>query len=74
MCGRARSIIPAGASPVLARLQTDYERLELESNDQARKEQLMALELKLAAIRAGRGASPSNSSLEKARQEIEQNA
>lgn len=55
-------------------LQTDYERLELETDDRARKEQLMALELKLAAIRAGRGASPSNSSIEKAKQEIEQNA
>ena len=57
-----------------AELQTDYERLELETDDRAKKEQLMALEQKLAAIRAGRGASPSNSSIEKAKQEIEQNA
>ncbi len=55
-------------------LQTDYERLELESDDQTRKEQPMSLEQKLAAIRAGRGASASNFCVKRAKQEIEKQA
>lgn len=54
-----------------AELQTDYERLELESDDQTRKEQLMSLEQKLAAIRAGRGASAAEYCVNRARIEIE---
>ena len=57
-----------------AELQTDYERLEMENDEQAKSSQLMTLEQKLAAIRAGRGASPSRSSIDKAIQEIENNA
>lgn len=57
-----------------AELQTDYERLELETDEQERKIQLMSIEQKLSAIRAGRGASPSNSSIEKAKRELQQNA
>lgn len=57
-----------------AELQTDYERLEMENDKQAKSSQLMTLEQKLAAIRAGRGASPSRSSIDKAIHEIENNA
>ena len=56
-----------------AELQTDYERLGLETDEQEKKIQLMAFEQKLASIRAGRGASPSNSSTEKAKRELEHN-
>ena len=57
-----------------AGLQTHYERLELETDQQSKKNQLMSLEQKLAEIRTGRGASPSNSSIRKAEKEIEQNS
>lgn len=57
-----------------AELQTNYEQLELETDEQKKKIALMTLEQKLAAIRAGRGVSPSNSSIEKAKQEINQNS
>jgi len=54
-----------------AELQTDYERLELETDEQARRDQLMSLEHKRAAIRAGRGAQPSDSSIKRAKREID---
>lgn len=57
-----------------AELQTNYERLELETDEQEKKIQLMSLEQKLAIIRSGRGASPSNRSLSKAKRELEQSA
>ena len=55
-----------------AELQTEYERLGLESDEQERKCQLMALEKKLAAIHARRGAHPSKRSIRTAEREIEQ--
>ena len=57
-----------------AELQTDYERLELETDEQERKIQLMSLEQKLATVRAGRGASPSNRSVNKAKRMLAQSA
>jgi hypothetical protein len=57
-----------------AELQTEYERLELELDEAARREQLLSLEHKLATVRAGRTARPSNVSIERARHEIEINA
>ena len=55
-----------------AELQTDYERLQLETDEKEKKIQLMTLEQKLAAIRAGRCVFPSESSIKKAKQEIKQ--
>lgn len=57
-----------------AELQTDYERLELETDEQERKTQLLSLEQKLATVRAGRGASPSNRSVNKAKRMLAQSA
>ncbi|MEE8107494.1 MAG: hypothetical protein V3T86_18315 [Planctomycetota bacterium] len=54
-----------------AELQTDYERLELETQEQPRKEMLMAVEQKLAAVRAGRGAFPSAGARKQAEQEAQ---
>ncbi len=51
-------------------LQTDYERLQLEINEQKCMDELKAVEQKLAVIRAGRGATASTSSVKRAKQEI----
>jgi hypothetical protein len=45
-----------------------------ESDEQMRKEQLLSLEQKLAAIRAGRGALPSATSIKRAKQEMQNKA
>lgn len=49
-----------------AELQTEYECLQLIRDDKARNEQLIALEHKLSAIRAGRQALPSRGAIAKA--------
>ena len=54
-----------------AELQTEYESLELVRDELAKNEQLIALEHKLAAIRAGRQALPSNRAIAIAEREIE---
>lgn len=53
-----------------AELQTEYECLQLIQDDTARNEQLIALEHKLAAIRAGRQALPSRGAIAKAEKDI----
>jgi len=54
-----------------AELQTEYEGLQLIRDDDQRNEQLIALEHKLAAIRAGRGALPSAKAITQAEIEFE---
>ena len=53
-----------------AEIQTEYERLQLESDDHLKREQLLSLEQKLAAIVARRDARPSASSVARAKREL----
>lgn len=54
-----------------AELQTEYERLQVETDISAKKMQLLALEHRLATIKGGRGARPSQRSIERAEREID---
>jgi hypothetical protein len=55
-------------------LQTEYERLQLEPDERARREQLLGLEQKLATVVSGRGARPSAASVARATRELKGSA
>ncbi|MFQ6029575.1 MAG: hypothetical protein ACE5Q6_19030, partial [Dehalococcoidia bacterium] len=55
-------------------LQTKYEILQLETDEQTKKEQLMSLERDLATIRDGRGASANDFCVTRAKKECENQA
>jgi hypothetical protein len=54
-----------------AQLQIRFERLQLESDDRTRREQLLSLESSLAETMGTRGARPSATSVARARRELQ---
>lgn len=56
-----------------AELQTQYEAIQLETDQKEKSNQLKSLENNLATIRAGRGAMPGRRAIEKAEKQLADN-